>query len=233
VEGGVNISDLADDESHRAAAAGKKWRILIVDGHDLVRRGLRELLREEINWEICGEAASGREAICLIDRLRPDIVVLEYLVPEMNGLDITRYIARNHPKCQVLIHTMFDEEGLIHDVLQAGARGFVQKSDRESELVAALRSLARRRPYFSGRVSEALLSSFLLDQSPLKPELTPREREVIQMIARGNSNKTVAALLNVSVKTVESHRASAMRKTGAHSSASLTRYAIRNRLIEL
>lgn len=222
----MNIRGLTTEDAACGTMACQKFRVLVADGHDIVRRGIRDLFREQINWEICGEADNGIDAIDLIDRLRPDIAVLEYSLPHATGLDIARHIARNGLKCQVLFYTMDDLDDLIHDALRAGARGFVPKSHGELELMAALRSLAQQRPYFSGR--SALSSSSTTDQSPL----TARERQVIQAIARGDSNKGIAAQLNLSVKTVESHRASAMRKTGSHSGASLTRYAIRNRMVE-
>jgi DNA-binding NarL/FixJ family response regulator len=207
-------------------------RIFVVEDHAIVRRGLRSLLEEQEDWEVCGEADNGRDAVSGIDRGRPDIVVLDYQLPVLNGLDLTRHVVRTQPKCQVLIYTMHEEEDLIRDVLEAGARGFLLKSDGDAELITAIKSLAQRRPYFSSHVSETLLSSFLYKQSPIRPHLTAREREVIQMIAQGLSNKGIAGALNVSVKTVESHRASAMRKTSARSTADLTRYAIRNKLVE-
>lgn len=207
-------------------------RIFIVEDHAIVRRGMRALLEEQDAWEVCGEADNGRDAIASIDRLRPDVVIADYQLPSLNGLDITRHVARSLPKCQVLVYTMHEEEDLIREMLEAGARGFLLKSDTDTELIAAVRSLSHHHPYFSSHVSETLLSSFLYQRPTSGTHLTAREREVIQMIAQGLSNKGIAMALDVSVKTVESHRASAMRKTSARSTADLTRYAIRNKLVE-
>jgi DNA-binding NarL/FixJ family response regulator len=189
------------------------------------------IVERETGCEVIGEADNGSAAMQMIDRLRPDIAVLEYQLSGPNGLHLTRHVAKNHPQCQILIFTQNEEEDLIRDLLEAGARAFVRKSDPEADLIAALRALMKRQPYFSSLVSEALLSAFLLDNSALRPQLTEREREIVQMIASGQSNKRIASRLDLAVKTVESHRASAMRKLDVHTSADLTRYAIRNRLV--
>lgn len=207
-------------------------RIFLVEDHAIVRRGLRALLDGQDGWEVCGEADNGREAITEIDRLRPDVVILDYQLPALSGLDVTRSIVSRHPKCQVLVYTMHEGQDLIREILEAGARGFLLKSEDDGQLLAAVRSLAHQHPYFSSHVSEALLSSFIHTRPSRSSALTTREREIVQMIGQGQSNKEIAASLDVSVKTVESHRASAMRKTSSRSTADVTRYAIRNKLVE-
>jgi DNA-binding NarL/FixJ family response regulator len=207
-------------------------RIFIAEDHAIVRRGMVSLLDEQEAWTVCGEADNGRDAIAAIDTLRPDVVVLDYQLPPPSGLDITKHVVRHLPRCQILVYTMHEEEDLIREILEAGARGFLLKSDPDTELIAAIRSLSHHHPYFSGHVSETLLASFLFQRPANGTHLTSRELQVIRMIAQGHSNKGIATALDVSVKTVESHRASAMRKTSARSTADLTRYAIRNKMVE-
>ncbi|HEU4518525.1 MAG TPA: response regulator transcription factor [Microvirga sp.] len=209
-------------------------RILIADDHEVVRRGVRAILEARPDWEVVAEAADGNQAVELAAATRPDVAVLDFSLPLLNGLEVTRRIRQTLPKTQVLIFTMHDNEDLIRGALQAGARGYLLKSDADGQLVSAVEALTQQRPFFSWRVSEALLESFL-DRRPgaagTSP-LTPREREIVQLIAEGKSNKEVGKHLNVSIKTVETHRAAAMRKVGASSTADLVRYAVRNHLIE-
>jgi len=207
-------------------------RILIADDHDVVRSGLRTILETQPNWEVVGEAADGKEAILKAIETKPDVAVLDYSLPLVNGTEVTRQIRARLPNTEVLIFTMHDNEKLIEDLLKAGARGYVLKSDAKRYLIGAIESLASHKPYFTSQVSEALLHSFLTKPSPSGSPLTNRERGVVQLIAEGHTNKEVANLLNISLKTVETHRSAIMHKLDLHSSAALVRYAIRNKLVE-
>ena len=208
-------------------------RILIVDDHDAIRRGVRQLLETEPYYQVVGEAANGREGLEVARQVRPDIAILDYSIPELNGLDLSHALKREFPRIEILLYTMHDREEIIMNVLRAGVRGFVLKSDTEQHLVAALDALSIRRPYFSGAISDTLLEQFL-DSKPhaLASSLTHREREVVQHVAEGRINKEIAARLNISVKTVETHRASAMRKLKLKTTADLVRYAVRNQLTQ-
>ena len=211
-------------------------RILVADDHDIVRRGLTRLLEEHAGWSVCAEAANGREAVELALEHRPEVAVLDLTMPELNGLEATRRIRQALPDTEVLIFTMHESEELVRSVLAAGARGYLLKSDAARQLVPAVEALAQRKPFFAGRISEVLLEGFL-ESGRRKPtasatdRLTSREREIVQLLAEGNSNKAIARRLDLSVKTVETHRAAIMRKLDLHSLADLVRYAIRNQII--
>lgn len=206
---------------------------MIVDDHDAVRRGVHNLVGSKANFEVVGEAADGRVALDLAREVNPDIAILDYSIPGLNGLDLASQLKRALPKIEILIYTMHDREEFILEALQAGVRGFVLKSDTEKHLLAALDALAIRRPYFSGAVSETLLERFL-NQKPQSSgsSLTHREREIVQLIAEGNTNKEIARILGISIKTVETHRASAMHKLNLRTTADLVRYAIRNNIVQ-
>ena len=208
-------------------------RILIVDDHDAVRRGIRQLLETKPYYQVVAEAADGREALELARQTQPDIAILDYSVPELNGLDLSHALKREFPRIEILLYTMHDREEIIMNVLRAGVRGLVLKSDTEDHLIAALDALSIRRSYFSGAISDALLDQFLESKPhPVASSLTHREREVVQQVAEGRINKEIAMRLNISVKTVETHRASAMRKLKLRTTADLVRYAVRNQLIQ-
>ncbi len=208
-------------------------RIMIVDDHDLVRRGVRALIETRANYQVVAEASEGREALASARETSPDIAILDYSLPELNGLDLTLSLRREFPRLEILIYTMHDREEMIMDVLRAGARGFVLKSDTERHLLGALDALSIHRPYFSGAVSETLLDRFLkIKPAAVGSTLTHREREVVQMIAEGRINKEIAQMLSISVKTVETHRATAMHKLKLRTTADLVRYAVRNSIIE-
>lgn len=211
-------------------------KILLADDHDVVRRGLREMLEARAGWEVCGEAANGREAVELALRLMPDVAVLDLTMPELNGLEATRHIRRELPSTEVLIFTMHETEQLIREVLAAGARGYVLKSDAGRQLLSAVEALAAHKPFFTAKVSQALLDAYLKstashDEASAFGLLTDREREIVQMLAEGKSNKEIASALSISVKTVETHRATVMRKLGINSIVELVHYAIRNQLV--
>lgn len=213
-------------------------RILIADDHQMVRQGLRQLLDEHKDWQVCAEASTGREAVALTLKLCPQVVVLDLAMPELNGLEATRQIKKALPNTEVLIFTMHETEELTRDVLGAGARAYLLKSDASQQIVAAVEALAEHKPYFTWKVAKTMLDAYLkLGQAgssavPGFNQLTAREREIVQLLAEGRSNKAVSALLGISVKTVETHRAAVMKKLGINSIAELVRYAIRNSVIE-
>lgn len=207
-------------------------RILIADDHDVVRSGVRAILEGQAGWEVVGEAEDGKAAIDQALTTHPDVVVLDYSLPVLNGIEVTRQIRTRVPGAEVLIFTMHDTATLVREVLEAGAKGFLLKSDAKKFLIAAVESLAAHKPFFTGKVSEALLATFLSSGKSSVSLLTAREKSVVQLIAEGQTNKKIAEVLSVSLKTVETHRASAMRKLNVDTTAALIRYAIRNKLVE-
>jgi DNA-binding NarL/FixJ family response regulator len=209
-------------------------RILIADDHEVVRSGLRAILEARSGWEIVAEAANGKEAIKKALETKPDVAVIDYSLPLLNGIEATRQIRKREPHTEVLIFTMHDEEILIRNVLEAGALGYLLKADAKRYVVAAVEALAEHKPFFTARVSQTLLASFLGKGGTTSDHtLSPREESVIKLIAEGHGNKEIADVLSISLKTVESHRASALRKLNLSSTADLVRYAIRNKLVEL
>lgn len=213
-------------------------RILIADDHDIVREGLRAILQGHKNWIICDEAATGREAVEKALRHRPDVVVLDFSMPELNGVETTRQIRKALPRTEVLVLTMHDSEELARESLIAGARGFLVKTDAKRHLVAAVQAVAEHKPFFASKVSALLLNAFLHPErrttraSALHGRLTSREREIVQLIAEGATSKGIAAKLGVSVKTVNAHRANMMGKLDLHSVSELVLYAVRNNIVQ-
>lgn len=207
-------------------------RILLADDHVVVRRGLRALLETQADFKVCAEAGDGRDAVELASKYKPDIAVLDVSLPILNGVEATRQILRSSPGTEILVFTMHDSDDLISEVLHAGARGYLLKSEADDQIVNAVSTLARHRPFFSSQVSETLLEKFNSGGNSHSTVLTGREREIVQLIAEGNSNKKIALLLDISVKTVETHRSAAMRKLNLRSTAELVRYAVRNKLIQ-
>jgi DNA-binding NarL/FixJ family response regulator len=217
-----------------------KLRIMVADDHELVRRGLCTLLQGHEDWEICGEASDGREAVEKAKHLKPDVIILDVGMPNLNGLDATRQLCRQNAHYKVIVLTITDTDQVIREALDAGARGFVLKSDAARDLVSAVEALQRNRMFFTPRVNDMVLAGFLdKGQNPTGtlvpelPKLTPREREVVQLIAEGKSSKEVASLLNLSTKTAETHRSNIMRKLGLHSIRDLVVYAIKNNIIQV
>jgi DNA-binding NarL/FixJ family response regulator len=212
-------------------------RILLADDHEVVRRGLTSLLSARPDWEVCGEAHNGREAVALAVKLKPNLAILDLSMPELNGLEATRQIRREAPETEVLVFTMHDSEQLVRDLLAAGARGYVLKTDATTQLLSAIETVSRHKLFFTSEVAERVLEGFLrLGETPAADGsapglLTPREREIVQLLAEARSNKEVATTLGISVKTVETHRASIMRKLGITSIVDLVHYAIRNHLV--
>ncbi len=209
-------------------------RILLADDHDVVRKGLRGLLEVNSAWQVCGEATNGRDAVKLAMELKPDLAVLDLEMPELNGLEATRQIKKHLPDLEVLIFTMHETDQFIHDALVAGARGFVLKADAGRYLVEAVEALSRHKPFFTSKASETLLEKFLESTAASieADRLTDREREIVQLLAEGKGNKEISAILYISVKTVETHRAAIMRKLKMNSIVDLVRYAIRNNWIK-
>ena len=187
-------------------------RILIADDHEVVRSGLRTILEAQPTWEVVAEAADGKEAVAKAIETAPDIAIIDYSLPILNGAEVTRQIRAGLPRTEVLIFTMHDNEALVRQLLEAGARGYLLKSDAKRHLIAAIEALASHKPFFTGKVSEALLRSFTARQGGEGSALTARERQVVQLIAEGKTNKAIAKLLSISLKTVETHRATIMRK---------------------
>jgi len=213
----------------------KSVRILIADDHELFRRGLAAELTQVPGWVVAGEACNGRDAVELAAELKPDLVVLDLTMPELNGLEAARKIISVNPAARVLILTAHESEQLVREVLSAGAQGYVLKSDAGRILIAALQALLDGRSFFTSNVARMVLDGYLRSESrdASTPEtLSARERELVQLVAEGNSNKDIARVLKISVKTTETHRSNIMRKMGFGSLPELVRYAIRNKIIE-
>ena len=208
-------------------------RILLADDHEIVRKGVRELVETHPDWEICGEAADGEQALEIALREKPDVAILDVSLPRLKGIALTYRLQQECPKTRVLLFTMHDDDDTVTEALAAGARGYVLKSDSEQHLTAAIAAVAANRPYFSGPISELLLDAAMNDGKLSRLEsFTARELEVTQRIAEGNSNRKIALLLGISIKTVESHRAAAMRKAGCRTAAEFVRFAIKHNLIQ-
>jgi DNA-binding NarL/FixJ family response regulator len=216
----------------------KTLQILIADDHELMRKGLRTVLESQPGWKVCGEAVNGRQAVEMAKQLGPDVIVLDVTMPELNGLEATRQIRKAIPQAEILILTMHESEQLVRAVLAAGAHGYILKADTSRLLVSAIESLAQHKPYFTGKVSEVVLSGYLnpgevaTDAEGRLERLTAREREIVQLLVEGRTNKEVGVTLGVSVKTVDAHRANVMHKLDLHTVTELVRYAIRNQIIE-
>jgi DNA-binding NarL/FixJ family response regulator len=209
-------------------------QILIADDHEVVRSGLRAIIETRADWTVGGEAIDGREAVALALKMKPDVAIVDYSMPVMNGLEVSRRIKLHHLHTEVLILTMHEREEILTEALLAGVRGFLLKSDARSHLITAIEAMLDHRPYFTSVLLEKLLHEYQTNKRD-KSEvlLSSREQSVVQLIAEGHTNKSVGAVLNLSVKTVETHRASAMRKLNISSTAELVRYAIRTKLIGL
>jgi DNA-binding NarL/FixJ family response regulator len=211
-------------------------RILIADDHDIVRKGLKMLIEEHAGWEVCGEARSGRDAVDKCTQLHPDVIVIDISMPDLNGLEATRQIRKACPRTEVLVITHHDSDEMAAEVMDAGARGYVLKSDSDTDLARAVEALSHHKPFFTSRVTEMFLAnrgSRVTDPAELmRNRLTPREREILQLLAEGKSAKEVATILGIAVKTSDTHRTNIMRKLDVHSVAELVRYAIRNKVVE-
>ena len=222
----------------RIGGAMKPLRILVADDHDLMRRGLKSLLESHPGWNICAEAHTGREAVSKSEELKPDIVILDITMPELNGVEAARRILKASPNTEILVLSVHYSDQLIRDILEAGVRGYIVKSDSDRDLVIAVEALANHKPFFTPRATELILSNFNSKGAPgeipdvISERLTSREREIVQLLSEGKTSKEVASVLGISVKTAETHRANIMRKLEIHSVSELVRYAVRNQIIE-
>lgn len=211
-------------------------KILIADDHDVVRKGLRMLIEEHPGWQLCAEARSGREAVEKAIQLMPDVAIIDVSMPDLNGLEATRQIRKACPNTEVLVVTHHDSDEVAAEVLDAGARGYVLKSDSDRDLVHAVEVLSQHKPFFTSRVTEILLDSRRGKVTNLgggvRERLTMREREILQLLAEGKTAKEVASILGIATKTSDTHRTNIMRKLNVHSVAELVRYAIRNKIVE-
>jgi len=215
----------------------KTLRILLADDHKVVRQGTRALLSAIPEWEIVGEADNGRAAVSLTAELKPDIVILDISMPELNGLDATRQIKKKSPETEVLIFTGQETEELVHDVFDSGARSYIMKTDAADHLIDAIKALSEHKHFFTSRISEIVFARYIqekgtLEGAPEKSRITDREREIVQLLAEGKSSKEIATMLGISVRTVETHRAAIMKKLGLKSFSELVRYAVRNKIVE-
>jgi DNA-binding NarL/FixJ family response regulator len=213
-------------------------RIMLADDHHVTRRGLRDLLEEKPEWKVCGEASNGREAVEMAAALMPHIAIVDLSMPELNGLEATRQIVKSTPGTAVLIYTMDESEKVVHEVLAAGAKGIVLKSELASSMVQAVETIAQGKPFFTSRVAETVLNAYLAQragaddvEAPTFDALTARERQVMQLLAEGKNNKDVATILDISTRTAQAHHAEIMHKLKLKSLSELVRYAIRNGLI--
>jgi DNA-binding NarL/FixJ family response regulator len=216
-------------------------RLLVADDHDVVRKGVRTLLEEQPGWEVAAEAADGREAVEKAKLVQPDVTILDLSMPELNGLEAAKEILKT-VQTKVLILTMYDSDPLIRQTLEAGARGYLLKSDAGRDLVSAVDALRRNKTFFTPKVAQMVLEGYLGRPTKENDEesnnrknglrLTARQKQILQLLAEGKSSKEVAVALNISVKTAETHRANIMRRLDCHSVTELVRYAIRNHIIE-
>jgi len=210
----------------------KRIRILLADDHAVVRQGFKMILAAQPDMEIVGEAANGREAVDLAEQLRPDVVVMDVSMPELNGIEATRRLASSVPHARVVALSMHKDSVYVREILRAGARGYLLKDSGAADLVAAIRAVASGESYLSPAVSNAVLDDYRRTATNPIDLLTSREREVLQLLAEGKTNKEIAGVLNLSVYTVEAHRGRIMEKLNLHSIGELVRFAVRNGLIE-
>jgi DNA-binding NarL/FixJ family response regulator len=221
--------------------AGRLVRILVADDHSIVRRGVRALLQTKPGWAVCGEAVSGSDAIFKAKRLKPDVVVMDISMPEINGLEATRQIHRELPDTGVIILSMHETYQTVREVVDAGAQGYVLKSDLDLGLITAIENLLRGGTFFSPKVTELVMDGYLrgADREPAAGEsapargITPRQTEVVRLLAEGKTNKEVAQTLGISVKTAETHRTQIMHKLGLSSFSELVKYAVREKLVKV
>jgi len=217
----------------------KSFRILVVDDHEVGRLGIRAMLEGHEGWEVCGEAADGREGVDKAAQIRPDLVILDLNMPRLNGLGAARQMLRHESRPQILVLSDSYSEGVMREALEIGVRGVLLKSDPGSDLLAAIGALQTGRTFFTSGLADLLLDGYLnggcerSDEHPPAPGLTIREREVVQLLAEGSSTKQVAQVLGLSVKTAETHRSNVMRKLRLHSLSELVLYAVRNGIVSV
>ena len=217
-------------------------RLLVADDHEIMRKGIRSLLETQPGWQVTAEASDGREAVEKAREIKPDVTVLDISMPSLNGLEAARQMIKNDARAKILILTQHESDPLIREVLDAGARGYVLKSDASRDLITAVNAVRSNKTFFTAKVAQIVLDGYL-DKKPKKTtsevrkddarsRLTPRQREIVQLLAEGKSSKEVAVALGLSVKTAETHRANIMRRLDCHSISELVRYAVRNSIIE-
>jgi len=210
--------------------------LLVADDHDIVRRGIRALIQEQPEWQIAAEAKDGRDAVTKATEFQPDVAILDITMPSLNGLDAAKQIAKLSPRTKILILTVHESDQLIRKALDAGASGYIFKTDAAFDLIAAVKSLLSDKAFFTPKVSQMVLNGYL-GKGPMASEdeplqITGREREIVQLLAEGKHSKEVATTLDITVKTVETHRSNILRKLHFHSVTELVRYAVRNHIIE-
>jgi len=213
-----------------------KIRIMLADDHGIVRKGLRFLLERQSEMEVVGEAGNGREAVKMAEQLRPDVIIMDIAMPQLNGIEATAQIVKRNPEVGIIILSMHSDEGYLMRTLTAGAKGYLLKDSADADLVRAVQAVATKRPFFSPGIAKTLLEDYLrqLQQKGLEDSydlLTEREKEILQLLAEGKTNKEVAALLNLSPYTVETHRTNIMQKLDLHKTAELVLYAVRKKII--
>jgi len=214
------------------------FRILVVDDHAIVRSGLCSLLGSQKGWEVCGEASDGQDAVEKCRQLKPNLLILDICLPKLNGVDAARRILKDNPTQRILVFTEVSAEQVIQDCLDAGVRGWVFKSDTNGDLTAAVREMQRNKPAFSAVVSDLVMDGYLRRRhpslvSPILPRLSSRQREVLQLPSEGKNSKSIATILNISVKTTETHRSNMMEKLNIHSIAGLVMYAVNNETVHV
>jgi DNA-binding NarL/FixJ family response regulator len=212
---------------------------MIADDHDLVLRGLKTLLETHPGWKVCAEARNGREAVTMAETVKPDIAIMDVSMPDLNGIEAVRRIKKVSPHTELLVLSMHQTDQLIREIIEAGAKGYIVKSDSDRSLISAVEALEVHKPFFTSSATEIMLGSLrnssgvVSDISKtIRDRLTPREREIVQLLSEGKSSKEVAVVLGISVKTSETHRANIMRKLEIHSVSQLVRYAVRNQIVE-
>ncbi len=213
-----------------------KIRVMLADDHGVVRKGLRFLLERQPEMEVVGEVSNGREAVKLAEQLRPDVVIMDIAMPQLNGIEATAQIVKRNPEVGVIMLSMYSDEGYVMRALTAGAKGYLLKDSAEADLVRAVQVVANKKPFFSPTIAKTLLEDYLrqLQQKGLEDSydlLTEREKEILQLLAEGKTNKEVAALLSLSLYTVDTHRTNIMQKLGLHNTAELVLYAVRKKII--
>lgn len=216
----------------------KKMRILVADDQEIVREGVRAVVERQRGWEVCGEAGNGRESVSLAKKLKPDAIILDLKMPEIDGLTAVKQIKRAVPKTEILVLGTHESDDLIEQVFEAGAKSYVRKAEAGRLLVPALKSLQNHKTFLTDEVSAVLFSRFLAsggrkkNDSRASGKLTARQREIVRLLAAGKSNKEVALALGISIRTCEAHRAAMMRRLRLHSLAEIVRYAIRNGIVD-
>jgi DNA-binding NarL/FixJ family response regulator len=213
------------------------FRILVADDHPIFRFGLCSLLGSHQGWEVCGEAADGRDAVDKCAQLKPDLLILDICMPRLNGVDAARQILKCNPDQSILVLTAVDSDQVVRECLEAGVRGWVFKSEGADHLMTAVGAMQQRKSIFSSQVSDLILSAYRRHRgnpvAPRLPQLSPREREVVQLVAEGKTSKEVAAILNVSARTAETHRSNILLKLNLHSIAELVLYAVKNEIVHV